>query len=114
MTYKTLIFIFRAPKPKSEFLSIIRASVDDDLTSASSGILRITRTGLRLAHIYDAGLGWVLLQSFENAFSGAVTIQVGGSTGDNGTFYVESDSIEYDGHLARGQLTSDFQLLLFD
>lgn len=62
--------------------------------SSQSGSLKISRIGSIITTCSDEGTGWFPLGSFPGAFSGAVKIQVGAYTGDNGSFHVSCDSVE--------------------
>jgi hypothetical protein len=70
-------------------------SADSVAATSSSGLLKISRTGLTISTHYNEGLGWVTLSSFPNAFANDANIQKSAYTGDNGTFHVASDGIYY-------------------
>jgi hypothetical protein len=69
------------------------------LAISQTGLLKITRTGSTITTYYHEGIRWYFLGSFPEAFPGDVTIQVGGSSGDNGTFHVSSDWVTYEGQV---------------
>jgi hypothetical protein len=66
-------------------------------TSATSGLLKITRVGSTIYTWYEEGGGWILLGTFPNAFTGPATLQMGGYTGDDGIFHAASDWVSFIG-----------------
>ncbi|MFQ5505665.1 MAG: hypothetical protein ACE5F1_12845 [Planctomycetota bacterium] len=75
----------------------VRQTGKSQAVTATAGQLRITRTGSAIRTFYKVGLGWNPMQVFTSAFSGIATVQVAAFSGDNGTFQVDSDSIQYRG-----------------
>ena len=100
---KNYVFIFRGygTHGDSFFANITNGEgYNGPAAYSTSGMLKLTRTGSTINAWYTedmTGSNWNLLKTFDNAFTGDVVVQVGGYTGDNGTFTGSFDRICYTG-----------------
>ena len=78
--------------------------------SSESGLLKMSRTGSTITTYYNEGTGWVAHGTFTGVFTGDVIVQIAVYTGDNGTFHVASDCLQYgpDPSVFSDELAVDF------
>jgi len=63
------------------------------VASSPSGSLKISRIGSTITTYYNEGMDWVLLGSFEGAFTEDVRLHIVVYSGDDGTFNVSCDKV---------------------